>query len=152
MATTVEAGRAMSSEGTITYVGVAHPWMCDAMGHVNVRHYAAMFDDASFQFLGHVVGRDQASEAGLGWADVRCEIDYKHETPSGALITIRSHVETVGTSSLAYSHVMSGSIDGVVHAQARVVSVRFDLAARSKIALDDTVRANAMALLRRPAD
>lgn len=137
----------MSDVGVVTYVGVAHPWMCDDMGHVNVRHYAAMFDDASFHLLGRVVGHDQASEQGLGWADVRCEIDYKHETPSGALLTIRSHVAKVGKSSVTYVHVMSGTLDGVVHAQARVISVRFDLAARSKIDLDDETRGNAQSLM-----
>ncbi len=136
-----------SEFGIVTYVGVSHPWLCDAMGHMNVRHYAGMFDDASFQFLGHIVGRDQASEDGLGWADVRCEIDYRHETPAGALLTIRSHVVKVGKSSLTYAHVMSGSLDGVVHAQAKVVSVRFDLSARAKIDLDDTVRGKALSLL-----
>lgn len=33
-----------------TFVGVAHPWMCDAMGHVNVRHYAAMLYDEFSRF------------------------------------------------------------------------------------------------------
>ncbi len=42
---------------------------------------------------------------------------------------------------------MSGTIDGVVHAQARVISVRFDLAARSKIDLDDETRGNAQSLM-----
>ena len=137
----------MSNDGTITFTGVAHPWLCDSMGHLNVRHYAAMFDDASFQLLGRVAGHDPAHDS-AGWADVRCEIDYRHETPAGTLLTIRSHVEKVGTSSLTYVHVMSGSLDGVVHAQARIVSVRFDLAARRKIELDQPLRKAAEALRR----
>jgi acyl-CoA thioester hydrolase len=64
------------------------------------------------------------------------------------LLTIRSHVEKVGTSSLTYVYVMSGSLDGVVHAQARVVSVRFDLAARRKIELETPLRKAAEALRR----
>jgi acyl-CoA thioester hydrolase len=137
----------LSAAGVVTFTGVAHPWMCDAMGHVNVRHYAAMFDDASFQLLGRIAGLNAADDKGLGWADVRCEIDYKHETPAGALLTIRSHVEKLGKSSLTYVHVMSGSLDGVVHAQARTVTVRFDLVARRKLDLDAVSRANAEALM-----
>lgn len=131
--------------GMISFVGVAHPWMCDVMGHVNVRHYAAMFDDASFQLLGRITGGD-ATDDKTGWADVRCEIDFKHEIAAGSLLTIRSYVERIGTSSLTYVHVMSGSRDGVVHAQARVVSVRFDLVARRKTGIEAALRKAAEAL------
>lgn len=134
------------SEPLVTFVGVAHPWMCDVMGHMNVRHYAAMFDDASFQLLGHIAGQD-TNEGSVGWADVRTEIDYKHETRPGSLITVRSHVIKVGRTSVAFEQVMSGSLDGIVHAVARTTSVRFDLAARASIALDEAMRGRASALL-----
>lgn len=131
----------------VTFIGVTHPWMCDRMGHVNVRHYAAMFDDSSFQLLGHIAGQDddQASEA--GWADVRTEIDYRHETKAGALITIHSHVVKVGRTSITFEQVMSGSLDGTVHAVSRTTSVRFDLSARASMPLDDAMRERASALL-----
>jgi len=135
----------MQDTGMVTFIGVAHPWMCDVMGHVNVRHYAAMFDDASFQILGRITGED-ATNHKLGWADVRYEIDYKQEVPAGALLTIRSHVEKVGTSSLTHLHVMSGSLTNVVHAQARIVTVRFDLVARRKTAIEAALRKAAEAL------
>ena len=138
----------MSNEGIITYAGVVHPWMCDTMGHLNVRHYVGMFDDASFQLLGRVEGAE-ADRARFGWADVRMEIDYRQETAVGTLVTIRSHVEKVGSSSLTYVHVLSGTLDDVVRAQSRTVSVRFDLGARSKIALDQEMRARAESLLLR---
>lgn len=134
----------MNSAGLVTFVGVAHPWMCDAMGHVNVRHYAAMFDDASFQLLGRLAVADDR----LGWADARCEIDYRHEITAGAVLTIHSHVERLGTSSLTCTHVLTGSLDGTLHAQARIVTVRFDLTTRSKTDLGASVRANAETLLR----
>lgn len=128
----------------VSFTGVAHPWMCDAMGHVNVRHYAAMFDDAGFQLLGHVVGTEQGP---LGWADVRIETDFLHETAAGALLTVRSHVLRVGRSSLTYMHVMSGSLDQIVRARATVTSVRFDLSARKSVTLDDAARGRAEALI-----
>lgn len=135
----------MSEQGVVTYAGVVHPWMCDTMGHLNVRHYVAMFDDASFQLLGRVTGKEDP-EAGLGWADVRMEIDYKHETPVGTLVTIRSRVEKVGASSLTYLHEMYGSLDGIVHARMRTVTVRFDLRRRGKVELDPATRERALAL------
>ncbi|MET2827120.1 acyl-CoA thioesterase [Mesorhizobium shangrilense] len=135
------------SKPLVTFIGVTHPWMCDRMGHVNVRHYAAMFDDASFQLLGHIAGQDdnQASEA--GWADVRTEIDYRHETKAGALITIHSHVVKIGRTSITFEQVMSGTLDGMVHAVSRTTSVRFDLAARASVPLEDAMRERASALL-----
>lgn len=129
---------------TITFAGVVHPWMCDAMGHLNVRHYVGMFDDASFQLLGRVAGPE--SHPSYGWADVRMEVEYKHETPVGKLVTIRSHVESVGSSSLTYVHEMSGTLDDRLHARMRTVTVRFDLSARAKRPLDDGERERALAL------
>lgn len=131
-------------EGVITYVGVAHPWMCDAMGHVNVRHYMAMFDDASFQLLGRLTGVEK--DTSLGWADVRHEIEYKHETAAGTLVTIHSRVIKVGRTSVTYHHVLTGSQEGELHAEATTTSVRFDLAARKSIELDAGIRARAEAL------
>jgi acyl-CoA thioester hydrolase len=132
----------LSEPGIVTYAGVAHAWMCDEMGHLNVRHYAAVFDDASFQLLGRIAGPD-ADKTRLGWADVRMEIDYRHETAAGTLVTIHSCVEKIGTSSVTYLHVMTGTIDGIVRAQARITTVRFDLAARGKIGLDEECRRRA---------
>lgn len=142
----------MTDRSLVTLVGVVHPWMCDTMGHVNVRHYAAMFDDASFQLLGHIAGAEAAGDTSKGWADVRTEIDYKHETKPGELITIRSHVVKIGRSSVTFEQVMCGSLDGVMHAKCRTVSVRFDLVARAATALDPDMRRRAEALLVEEAD
>jgi acyl-CoA thioester hydrolase len=136
----------MSGQSLVTYVGVAHPWMCDVMGHMNVRHYAAMFDDASFQLLGHIAGTEGLAHTSRGWADVRSEVEYKHETKAGALLTIRSRVVKAGRSSVTFEQVMAGSLDGVVHAVNRTVSVRFDLVERVAVALDADMRTRAEAL------
>ena len=136
----------MSERGTITYAGIVHPWMCDSMGHLNVRHYVAMFDDASFQLLGRIAGQGDADNR-LGWADVRMEIDYKHETAAGTLITVYSHIEKIGASSLTYMHEMRGTLDDGLHAQMRTITVRFDLQKRSKIELDPAARQRATELL-----
>lgn len=135
------------SKPLVTFVGVAHPWMCDVMGHMNVRHYAAMFDDASFQLLGHIAGQDGNQPSQTGWADVRTEIDYRHETKAGSLITIRSHIVKIGRTSVTFEQVMSGSLDGIVHALSRTTCVRFDLTARASVALDEPMRSRAAAFL-----
>ncbi|WIW52275.1 acyl-CoA thioesterase [Mesorhizobium mediterraneum] len=140
----------MTAPGIETYVGVVHPWMCDAMGHLNVRHYVAMFDDASFQLLGRIA--DPRLTPTLGWADVRMEIDYAHETAVGTLVTVRTVVEKVGKSSLTYLHEMRGTLDEVLHARSLTITVRFDLKSRSKIDLDADARHAATKLLRVEGD
>ncbi|RUZ90901.1 acyl-CoA thioesterase, partial [Mesorhizobium sp. M7A.F.Ca.US.003.02.2.1] len=82
-----------------------------------------------------------------GWADVRTEIDYRHETKAGALITIRSHVVKIGRTSITFEQVMLGSLDGIVRASSRTTSVRFDLAARASVALDEPMRDRSSAFL-----
>ena len=37
------------------YRTIVMPAHCDAYGHLNVRHYAAFFDDAGWQMLGHMI-------------------------------------------------------------------------------------------------
>lgn len=128
----------------LTLLGVAHPWHCDAVGHMNVRHYAAMFDDASFQLLGHLAG---SSNPELGWADVRCETDYRKETRAGTLLSIATEITRLGRSSLTYRHVMTDTVSGDLKAEALVTTIRFDLRARRSVALAGDERARAEALL-----
>lgn len=134
----------------VTFVGVVHPWMCDRMGHMNVRHYAGMFDDASFQLLGHVASQEEDFETGLGWADVRSQTEYRHEAKVGALLTIRSHFVRIGRTSLTFEQVMSGSRDGVVHAVNTTTTVRFDLTRRAAAELSGVMRDRATRLLIEP--
>ncbi len=136
----------MTGNSLVTYVGVAHPWMCDVMGHMNVRYYAAMFDDASFHLLGHVAGVEGLKDTSRGWADVRSEVEYKHETKAGELITIHSRVVKTGRTSITFEQVMSGTLDGVIHAVNRTVIVRFDLTARAAVELGEAMRSRAEAL------
>ncbi|MBC2887207.1 acyl-CoA thioesterase [Ochrobactrum sp. CM-21-5] len=130
--------------GLVTFVGVAHPWMCDVMGHMNVRHYTAMFDDASFQLLGRIA--ESPPDAKLGWADMRSLTEYKQEVAPGELLTIHSRVVKIGRSSLTFEQIMTGTLDGVVRAANETVSVRFDLAARTSVELDGKMRKRAEAL------
>src|SRR5690606_26306527 len=76
--------------GRVTLMSVAHPWHCDQMGHMNVRYYSALFDDAGFQFLGHLAGPGAPEQ--LGWADVRSEVHYRNETAAGTLLTVTTSV------------------------------------------------------------
>lgn len=108
------------------------------MGHMNVRHYAGMFDDASFQLLGHIAGKIPADD--FGWADVRSTMEYKKEVPAGDLPRIRSQMLKVGRSSITFRQIMAGSLDGDLHAINETTSVCLDTIARHSLKLEPAIQ------------
>ena len=71
---------------------VAHPWMCDVLGHMTTRHYVAMFDDAAYHMLYNVFGWTGSSDDDnkIAWADVQHIIDYKAEVSVGDILEIEA--------------------------------------------------------------
>ncbi len=136
-------------QGLVSFIGVAHPWMCDSNGHVNARHYLAMFDDASFRVLDEVA---RPQSAGMGWADARCEIDYLSEVRAGTVLEIVSNVERVGRTSLVLLHTLRAPGGSEALARARIVTVRFDLSERRPVALAPEEREHAQRLAQDPQD
>ena len=131
-----------------TLRAVAHPWLCDAMGHLNVRHYVGMFDDASWHLLadlGH--GPSDITATRIGWADVRHVIEYKDEVASNGLVRIRSEVIKLGRTSLTYRHEMLSAQGAVLHATMEVVTVAFDLDARKAVEIPALVRERAPGMM-----
>jgi acyl-CoA thioester hydrolase len=133
-----------------TYQGVIYPAQCDAMGHMNVQHYVGAFDQAHWHLMA-ACGYDGAwiQSRRQGWADVRYEIDFKHETRAGALIVVDSAVRRIGSKSLTTWHRMSTS-EGI-HAELLAVTVYFDLEARRAVELPDVIREGALAFLEETA-
>jgi len=131
----------MAQNAIITYQGVVHPWLCDNMGHMTTRHYLAMFDDGSYHFLcslGSAPSRDM--ETGLGWADIRQEIEYVREMKAGALTVVRAWPVEIGSKSLTYMQEMSDAQTGEVCARVLTKTVRFDLQQRKSVALESELR------------
>jgi len=111
---------------------VAHPWLCDSMGHMTTRHYLGMFDDAGYVLMRHATGwlSGHPDWTGTGWADVRNEIDYVGEVLAGALVEIHGAVTGHGRSSIDIAMEMRKAASGEVAARLRGKSVFFDLVAR----------------------
>jgi len=133
----------------LLYNGVAHPWLCDAMGHLTTRHYMAMFDDASLHLLAEATGwhTDSNEWKGKGWADVRHEISYKNELQAGALLEITGEITAIGNSSLTAYYEMKhknclepDKKSQAVAATMTAKTVFFDLKARRSIPLTDKMR------------
>jgi len=122
--------------------GIVHPWLCDVMGHMNVRHYLGMFDDASFQLLAEVTGWYAGAKQwkGLGWADVSHQIDYLGEVHAGAVLEIKGGVIAIGNSSFTSHYVMENKMTRERAATMTAKVVFFDLKARRSLPLTETIR------------
>lgn len=129
------------------YRNVVMPSQCDIYGHLNVRNYAAFFDDAGW----HI-----PSFAGLKLADIRSRglgtvvatltIEFHHEIRAGELARIKGAVTRVGTKS--FSHEMRlYEADSMTHcATQKTVEVCFDTAQRQGVALPADVKEKLQAI------
>jgi acyl-CoA thioester hydrolase len=118
---------------------VIHPWNCDAQGHLNTRHYVGIFDDANQVLLSRIATGSEDAAAGLGWADVRNEVEYLAEITAGTVVDVSAAIRRIGTKSLAIVAEIrrSGSADAC--ARMLAIITRFDLTARRAVALSPSL-------------
>ena len=124
---------------------VAHPWMCDVLGHMTTRFYLNMFDDASYHILYEVFGWSGASddEGERGWADVRHVIEYVAEVNAGDVLETRAGIKKIGTKSITIRYEMTNLGENELAATLECTCVLFDLKARKALPLPDDLRASA---------
>jgi acyl-CoA thioester hydrolase len=123
-----------------TFRGVAYPWLCDSMGHMNTQHYCAMFDTATFHFLAGLTGFRKLKSAGLGWADRKQTITYESELLAGELVIVRTNALRIGRTSVSYMHRMRNVETDALHATCENVTVLFDLTKREAVPLTLEIR------------
>jgi acyl-CoA thioester hydrolase len=123
------------------YRGIVMPAQCDIYGHMNVRYYAALFDEAGWHipsFAGLSLAEIQSR--GLGTVVASLNIDFLHEIRAGQLVLIKGAVTRVGTKSFNHEMRLYAS-DTMTHcATQKTVEVCFDTKARKGVALPDDVR------------
>ena len=106
---TTTAGRPALAAGDfpVTFRGVVYPWRLDHMDHMNVQHYVAMFDQASWVLLAWL-GLDSQyfSNNRRGMAALEQTIRYKSELRAGDMVEIRSSVIEVRDKTLRLQHNM----------------------------------------------
>ena len=127
-----------------TYRGVVHPWECDTMGHLNAGFYGRIFDDANAAAIHHLGYRlrDGIAE-GIGWAEARLELEFRHELLADAIVHVSTCVQRVGTKSITFEHTLRDETNGRIAAIARSVTVCFDLRARASREIPKNVRRRA---------
>ncbi len=136
----------------VTYRGVVYPAQCDAMGHMNVQHYVAAFDQAMWHLVLALGFRPSwVTERRQGWADVRYLINFKRELSAGQLFRVESAVVRIGGSSLVTAHQLREVESGEVAADIEMTSVYFDLERRASRQLPPDIRRAAEQMLARAA-
>jgi acyl-CoA thioester hydrolase len=123
-----------------SFRGIAHPWLCDRLGHLNTRNYVAALDDAMqhyFALLGHHV------DDRTGWADVAQNISYKREIPEGALFHVDAAITRIGTKSISYRQRIVLTAENEIAAVCDAVSVLFDLTDRAALPVPEAIVQNA---------
>ena len=140
------------AESIETFRGVAYPWLCDSMGHMNTQFYCTLYDGASFHFLSMIAPYAELAPRQCGWADVRQTIEYKQEVRAGTLLAVSSRLLKIGGSSVTYRHEMRDVEAGTLHSTSEHVTVLFDLQARKSTPLDAAARHRAEAMLKAHGD
>jgi acyl-CoA thioester hydrolase len=124
------------------YRAIVMPAQCDVYGHMNVRHYAACFDDAGWHFPRMAeLSLEEIRSRGLGTVVATLSIDFHHEIRAGQLVLIKGAVTRVGTKSFGHEMRLYEA-DSMTHcATQKTVEVCFDTRARKGVALPEDVRA-----------
>lgn len=123
------------------YRSVVMPAHCDHYGHMNVRQYAAFFDDAGWQILAKAgISLTDLRSRGLGSVVATLTIDFHHELTAGQLVLIAGAVTRVGQKSFGYE-LRLYEADSMTHcATQKTVEVCFDTTRRVSMALPEDIR------------
>ncbi len=114
-----------------TYRGTIFPWECDFFDHVNVRHYVAKFDEATWQFMAHFgMTPTYFKDTKTGIFNVEHDIRYKRELFAGDLIVVKSELLEVGQKYIKYRHVLIKTDINEVAAEMYVRASHVDIETR----------------------
>jgi acyl-CoA thioester hydrolase len=131
---------------------VVMPAHCDLYGHMNVRHYAAFFDDAGFHVMAKAaVSLTELRSRGLGTVVASLTIDFHHELTAGQLILITGAYTRIGQKS-ATSEMRLYDADTMVHcASQKTVEVFFDTTRRAAVPIPEDIKVKLLAAVIEPS-
>lgn len=131
-----------ATDRPVLFRGVVHPWHHDIFGHMNVRHYAPFFDDASFHFHA-VLGLsldDMLKTHGVHVVTARAYTNFVQELKAGDLFVVDGAVKRLGTRSVTLFLRMHHAETGALHATYEITEVFFDPATRKSAPMPDALR------------
>lgn len=127
-----------------THIGVVYPWHEDHMGHMNVQHYVAKFDEGTWNFFAELgLTPDYAAANGVGMAAVQQNITYRRELMAGDRIEVRSGLLQIGGKTVRFVHEMRNRGSGEIAAYAEMTGVILDAQSRRSRSFPEDLRARA---------
>lgn len=117
---------------------VVHSWNCDHLGHLNVRHYAAAFDDAIFAFWARAGLRPASDSAVPVTVDIR--IGFRAEALAGMVAQIRPAIARLGGKSVGLHFDMHDTATGALLAECDVTEVFIATADRHSCPIPTALR------------
>jgi acyl-CoA thioester hydrolase len=121
--------------------GIVMPAHCDVYGHMNVRHYAAFFDEAGWHMFARAgISLNALRAQALGSVVASLTIDFHHELSAGQLIVVTGTFTRAGDKSYSYEMRLHESESMTHCATQKTVEVCFDTRARRSAAWPDDVR------------
>ena len=129
------------------YRNVVMPAHCDVYGHLNVRNYAAFFDDAAWHVPAMAgIKITEMHAQGFGTVMASMTIDFLHEVRVGQLVLIKAAIARVGTKSFTYEQRLYEA-DSMRHcATQKATEVCFDTKKRQGVALPEDIKAKLKAI------
>lgn len=124
------------------YRSVFHPWHEDHFDHVNVRHYAPVFDDAVYH-MWTVLGlpySEMISEYGVHCVTAQATTKFQKETIAGDLVVVYGSIARLGTKSITLALKMVHADTREVHATYEIVEVVFNPDARASAEMPKRMR------------
>jgi acyl-CoA thioester hydrolase len=104
---------------------------CDHMGHMNVRHYVAKFDEATWVLFADIgLTPSYFKTSGMGMSALEMNIRYMAELLAGDVITVTSTLLEINDKVIIYNHTMTNAETGKVAATCHEVAVHIDRQAR----------------------
>jgi acyl-CoA thioester hydrolase len=114
---------------------------CDHLGHMNVRWYAHVFDDGSFQIWPLIgITNRLMQDTGVVTVVARTATDFLHEARAGDMLKVETGFVKVGTKSATHRQRLVNIESGILHARQEVTEVCFDLKSRKSVAMPDAYR------------
>ncbi len=130
------------TNGFELYRTIVMPAHCDLYGHLNVRHYAAFFDEAGWHMLAAAgVSLTDLRARGLGTVVATLTIDFHHELGAGQLVLVTGTLTRVGHKSFGYELRLHDADSMTRCATQKTIEVCFDTTRRVSAPLPDDIRA-----------
>ncbi|EAU41856.1 hypothetical protein FP2506_15524 [Fulvimarina pelagi HTCC2506] len=121
---------------------VVHPWHLDQFGHMNVRWYAPVFDDASFLFWekAGLSMRALTETHGVHTVTLKAETEFQQELLAGDCTWIKGKIARIGGKSVTLELTLGTYRTGEVHAIYRTVEVFVEARSHRSCAIPGAVR------------